>query len=264
MMNDTTSGKEDRMSTSSTHPPVTVHIRESGNASTNVVGFQDSSLPSSERTVQEEHRELRRQISDIYAMLQQLSHPVPPQTPAPVATVSPSRTPASRSSPPLPDIPVSTRVLSTVARPLFRDPLPAPSVEALPVAQQALGAPPATHHHVRSTRKVPAPKEFSGTSKDKAQARIWLHAARRWLALTAEDEPDHVRVDMFATLLQGSAQTWFTNMQMRAEQKRTPLTLQAVFDAFVKTYEGGLSQKMAEHKLGRSSMGRATARISLP
>ena len=50
-------------------------------------------------------------------------------------------------------------------------------------------------------------------------------------------------------MLDGSALTWFMNLQTRAERESRELTLQQVFDAFVKTYEGGLSQRLGEQEL---------------
>ena len=104
--------------------------------------------------------------------------------------------------------------------------------------------------------KVPEPEKFGGSTKDKAQARGWLLAVKRWLELTTAGDTDHFRVLMFATLLKDSALSWFNNMQTRADAKRAELTLQQVFDKFVETYEGSVTVKMSEGKLNTLVYGK--------
>ena len=103
---------------------------------------------------------------------------------------------------------------------------------------------------------MPEPEKFGGSSKEKAQARGWLLSVKRWLELTTDDDDDHHRVLMFATLLKDSALQWFNNMQVRAETNRTELTLQLVFDTFVKTYEGSVTLKVSEGKLSTLIYGK--------
>jgi hypothetical protein len=53
-------------------------------------------------------------------------------------------------------------------------------------------------------RKAVAPNKWKGTSQDQA-AKTFLYSSRIYLSLTCEGEPDDVLVNMFATLLEGSA-----------------------------------------------------------
>ncbi|MGH9652397.1 MAG: hypothetical protein ACRD6B_02910 [Bryobacteraceae bacterium] len=84
---------------------------------------------------------------------------------------------------------------------------------------------------------------------ERPKARMFLHAASTWLRLTCEGETEEVRVAMFSTLLADSAQTWFTNLEARAQREQRALSLQELFDRFIETYEGGLSRRLAEQQL---------------
>src|ERR1700712_971202 len=187
-----------------------------------------------------------------------------PPAPATFPTSTVPQTPTSHSSPPFPTIPDSVRPSSTVARPLFREPLPAPAVPQ--ISGQPFSPPSATPPTPDSSAavvgprsrsvKVPEPEKFGGSTKDKAQARGWLLSVKRWLELTTAGDTDHFRVLMFATLLKDSALSWFNNMQTRADAKRAELTLQQVFDKFVETYEGSVTVKISEGKLNTLVYGK--------
>ena len=200
---------------------------------------------------------LRRMLTNVLERL-------PPPAPVTLPTSTIPRTPTSLSSPPLPTIPDSVRPSSTVTRPLFRDPLPAPAapqMSELPFSPSLATPPvpdsPAAVVGFRSRSvKVPAPEKFGGSTKDKAQARGWLLSVKRWLELTTAGDTDHFRVLMFATLLKDSALSWFNNMQTRADAKRAELTLQQVFDKFVETYEGSVTVKISEGKLNTLVYGK--------
>ena len=69
------------------------------------------------------------------------------------------------------------------------------------------------------------------------------------MRLTAEEESEDTRILLFANVLKDSALTWYFNFSKRAEMQNTSLTLQDYFDEFMRTYEGGLAQTMAEQKL---------------
>lgn len=259
MNQDTNEGKEALDSPSSTQRPA-VNIRDSGNASTNVIGVQSSSPSSVTRDLEVENRALYQRLAVMEDMLRrmQLSTGV---TPIPSAEHPLPHTPAPRSSPSLPEIPPSDRPTPTVARALFREPPPAPTAPTTtvtnpPAPSQLSDLAPVTQRPHQ--RRVPEPVKFGGTSKERTGARTWLQSARNWLALSAEGESDAIRVMMFATLLQGSAVTWFMNLQTRTEREGGVLTLQGVFNAFVKTYEGGLSQRLGEQRLNSLVYGKGS------
>ena len=78
---------------------------------------------------------------------------------------------------------------------------------------------------------------------------MWLQSMVFYLKLAGEGETEENLILMFANVLTGSALKWFTNLHARAERLGRILTLQDYFDDFMRTYEGGLAQKMAEQKL---------------
>jgi hypothetical protein len=104
--------------------------------------------------------------------------------------------------------------------------------------------------------KVPNPKLFTGSMKERANADTWLHSVNGWLRLAAPAESDEVLILLFATVLDDSPKKWLMNFQHRAEAAGRRLTLQDVFDEFVLTYFGGLSQKMAEQQLNTLVYGK--------
>ena len=112
------------------------------------------------------------------------------------------------------------------------------------------GVPSITNEPVRVARqrKAVAPNKFKGTSQDPS-AKTFLYSSRVYLTLTCEGEPEDVLVNMFATLLEGSALNWFMNLQSRAARDSKVLTLAEVFDAFLKTYESDSTRRLADLQL---------------
>jgi hypothetical protein len=76
------------------------------------------------------------------------------------------------------------------------------------------------------------------------------------MKLTAEGESDITLLAMFGNVLKGTALKWFSNLGKRAKREGRQLTLQEVFDSFVRTYQGGLTQKTAEQKLNALVYGK--------
>jgi hypothetical protein len=221
--------------------------------STDVKETQSSSSAFPASTLEEENRDLRRRLEAMEGMMWSLLHP-----PAHSISAAPASTPISRSSPAYVPAPEPHRPPASVVRSLeFRQPPPAP------VAPNSTTSP----HRVEDvqssfppskprSRKVPAPEKFKGTAQERSTADTWLDSANDWLSLTAEGESEEVLIMMFGTVLEGSAKKWLGNLRKRAERERKQLTLQEVFDAFVRTYAGGLSQKMAEQKLATLVYGK--------
>ena len=85
---------------------------------------------------------------------------------------------------------------------------------------------------------------------------MWLQSMVFYLKLAGEGETEENLILMFANVLTGSALKWFTNLHARTERLGRILTLQDYFDDFMRTYEGGLAQKMAEQKLKTLVYGR--------
>jgi len=65
----------------------------------------------------------------------------------------------------------------------------------------------------------------------------------------ARDLDEDTRVDLFATLLDGDALVWFDNVKSLAESQHIALTLQALYDQFILTYDGSIAIKQDEAKL---------------
>ena len=61
---------------------------------------------------------------------------------------------------------------------------------------------------------------------------------------------------MFATLLEGPAEDWYYRLLRKTEAKHQQLTMQLVFDEFVRKYESGLSRSMAETQLNELTYGK--------
>lgn len=160
------------------------------------------------------------------------------------------RTPTTRRTlPPIPEVPRSAglapRSLFQSARPLAASVLPpvAPTFPA-PVLAVPISASESSLPIIR--RRVEAPTKFKGTPQETAGARVWLSAARIYLSLAAENEQEHVLVNMFSLLLDGSAQAWFTTLQQRLGDA---LTLEVLFAEFVLKYVSVFNSETADLKL---------------
>lgn len=170
-------------------------------------------------------------------------------------------TPLSRSSVPhVPQIeqrqPPSSAVRSLSFRPPPTAPL-APSNSTTSFSGGGIDHSPPPSSIPRSRNlKVNVPEKFGGTSQERATADLWLQSVVFWMKLTAEGESDSTLIMMFGNVLKNTALKWFTNFTKRAEREGRHLTLQDYFDAFVRTYEGGLAQKMAEQKLNALVYGK--------
>ena len=225
-------------------------------SNSNDVKETDPSLRS--LSLEEENRDLRRRLDQTDALVQRLLSLPAYSIPAEPSSVS--HTPLSRS-PAYVRVPEQRRPPSSAVRSLsFRQPPPAPiapSSAALPDEGEEEEMPPSPSLTVRSRNlKVPVPKLFAGTMKERASADTWLHSVAGWLRLAAPGESDEVLILLFATVLDISPKKWLMNFQHRAEAAGRQLTLQDVFDEFVLTYFGGLSQKMAEQQLNSLVYGK--------
>ena len=206
-----------------------------------------------------ENRELRHRLEMVEAIMQRY---LPTSgTPLPNTATAPTATPISRSS--IPHVPAidPRRPPSSVMRSLtFRPPPAAPLAPSNPTTSSNgmdidQSSSPSSKPRSRNL-KVNVPEKFGGTSQERATADLWLQSVVFWMRLTAEGESDSTLIMMFGNVLKGTALKWFTNFSKRAEREGTPLTLQDVFDGFVRTYEGGLAQKMAEQKLNALVYGK--------
>jgi hypothetical protein len=183
----------------------------------------------------------------------------PSGTPLPLAHTA--STPLSRSSiPHVPSIERHQPPSSAVRSLSFRPPPTAPLAPSDPTASfSGVGidhsSPSSSTPRPRSL-KVNVPEKFGGTSQERATADLWLQSVVFWMRLTAEGESDSTLIMMFGNVLKNTALKWFTNFTKRAEREGRQLTLQDYFDAFVRTYEGGLAQKMAEQKLNALVYGK--------
>ena len=227
-------------------------------SSNNVEDLKESPTPAGTlEEVREENRDLRYRLEAMEAMMQRL---LPPSA-TPFSTGSTPATPVSR--PGIPRVPTVEphRPPSSVVRSLsFRPAPPAPTAPSNPITSPATAevdqsppplSKPRSHH-----LKVHVPEKFSGTTQERVNSVIWLDEVVGWMRLTAAGESDDVLIEMFRNVLKGTAAKWFLNFRKRAERQGTQLTLQDVFDAFVRTYQGGLSQKMAEQKLNSLVYGK--------
>jgi hypothetical protein len=188
--------------------------------------------------------------------------------PAPVERSSTSRTPTSHSSPVIVRLPESRRPIPSAVRSLsFRQPSPAPraSISAtvtLPNGQEEedeQSSPPSPKGPSRALKANP-PKLFEGSSKEKAHAGMWLRKAAGWLKLTAPGENNETLITMFATVLGDSPSKWLQNLQDQKAAAGRVLTLQDVFDEFMRTYHGGVSEKLAEQQLNSLVYGKGECR----
>jgi hypothetical protein len=91
----------------------------------------------------------------------------------------------------------------------------------------------------RVTRKVHQPEPFSGTPQEKLGARRWLEKVRDWMLLVHEGEDDSILVMIFGNALLDTAADWFRTIRRKAEATNTLLTLQTVFDEFLRQFDGG-------------------------
>ena len=208
----------------------------------------------------EENRDLRQQMREMRAMMQSLLSP--PQTGTPLTVAHTAATPTtSHSSIPEVPTPEHRRPPSSAVRSLsFRPPPVAPLAPSNPasfpietnVVSSSLQSPAPRPLNL----KVPIPDKFAGTNQEKATADLWLQSVIFWMRLTAEGASDSTLVMMFATVLKGGALVWFNNFKKRREAKGNAPVLQDFFEDFVRTYEGGLAQKMAEQKLNSLVYGR--------
>jgi hypothetical protein len=206
--------------------------------------------------VLEENRDLRHRMEVMEAMMQRF---LPPAA-TPISLPPSATTPVSRSSVPhVPTIP--RRPPSSAVRSLsFRPPPPAPLAPSNPTASpdgaEVDRSSPTSSKPRSRTLRVNVPDKFGGTSQERASADLWLESVVGWMKLTAEGESDSTLVMMFGNVLKGTALKWFSNLGKRAKREGIQLTLQDVFDSFVRTYEGGLAQKMAEQKLNALVYGK--------
>jgi hypothetical protein len=212
----------------------------------------DVKSPLSPSTLEEENRDLRRKMELMEAMMQKLLTPA--VNPTSMEPLSAPR--SSRSSPATVRVPPAQRPPLSVARSLqFRQPPLAPvatTSAAAPIDDHPSSAPPKS----RSVIRVSPPQKFSGTARERSRADTWLGSVNDWLALTAEGLDDDKLIMTFGTVLDGSAQTWLRNLRNRADARNETLTLQDVFDIFMATYAGGMSQKMAEQRLNALVYGK--------
>jgi hypothetical protein len=207
--------------------------------------------------VLEENRDLRHRMEAMEAMMQRF---LPPAA-TPISTGPTATTPVSRSS--IPHVPTiePRRPPSSAVRSLsFRPPPPAPIAPSNPTTflkgvEVDQSSPPPSKPRSRNLR-VHVPDKFGGSTQERATADLWLQSVVFWMRLTAEGESDDALIMMFGNVLKGTALKWFSNFRIRAERERRQLTLQDVFDGFVRTYEGGLAQKMAEQKLNALVYGK--------
>ena len=193
-----------------------------------------------------------------------------PHTPMTTST-GPQQTPPPRSTP-LPTIPESAQSPLSIAtrRSLFVEgpsvpaPGPAASVASNAADSESLSG---TTSSLLGAMDAPSPilvkilvdgkPTFTGkTMADKADARGFLRSVKRWMLASLKHESDAARVEVFRSMLLGPAGKWFEGVQTSHEEHGSTLTLQQAFDAFIKTYEGTVSLKMAEAQLNNLVYGR--------
>ena len=206
--------------------------------------------------LEEENLELRSRLGAMEAMLQRLIHPladsVPVDPPVP-------RTPLSRPTTAYVPTPATPRPTPSSKKSLsFREPPAAPVAPTGTTPSSEVGEVHSSSpsSKPRSRKGLGTPEKFKGTTQERAHAEVWLNFTDDWLRLTAEGETDEVLVMSFGQVLDGTAKTWFHNLRTRAKREGTRLTLQDVYDAFVRTYVGGVSQKTAEQKLNSLVYGK--------
>ncbi len=107
----------------------------------------------------------------------------------------------------------------------------------------------------RVTRKVHQPEKFSGTTQEKLGGREWLEDIRDWMRLVHEGEDDSILVMIFGNALHGTAGTWFRNLSRTAQLTNTPLTLQMVFDEFLRQFDGGIVTSVIQDQYNSLTYG---------
>ena len=222
--------------------------------------------------VQEENRYLHQRIGEMEAAIQQLlRQSAPPTVPEPERTLTtpapppaPEHTPATPASrlsvPRVPAVGLHQPTASVVRSLTFRLPPPAPTAPSTPAPSlNTAEVPPSLPSLLRPRShvvKVDHPDKFGGSKEDRAYIYPWLDEVVGWMNLSAPGESDEVYVAMFRSVLKKPASVWYRNFTTRTVSQGKPLTIQAVFNAFVRTYQGGLSQKMAEQKLNSLVYGK--------
>lgn len=181
----------------------------------------------------------------------------PPQTPPPRSTPLPTIPESAQS-------PASRRALFVEGPPV---PAPGPAASAASNAAETLSPIQGTTSSLLGAMDAPSPlllqilvnakPTFSGkTTADKGDARGFLRSVNRWMQASLKHESDAARVEVFRSMLLGPAGKWFEGLQTSHEMSGSTLTLQQAFDAFIKTYEGTVSHKMAEAQLNNLVYGR--------
>lgn len=202
-----------------------------------------------------------------------IGHPTTyvPHTPTPL-------THSRRVLPPIPEGPRSTRLEPRSLVNAFQSPLlPRSSPSSVPIPPPASSSTPAPavvaptttvppggtlvnstdgvqvgRHRVKSV----APSKFKGTTQEMNAARSFLFAARQYLKEAARSgEPDDVLVDLFGSLLEGNALTWFMNLIGKAERENRLLTLAELFESFIDTYEPDNGPVLADIELNSMTYG---------
>jgi len=97
--------------------------------------------------------------------------------------------------------------------------------------------------------KVNPPKNFSGRLAERDGAETWLGLAMNWLTIAGKNQPESVRVLMFATLLESEAHTWFQTMQQVAAGDNAELTVRELASLFPIKYVGGTTYMMRQQEL---------------
>ena len=200
----------------------------------------------------EQNKGLRDQLNRMEELMQRfiaVSTAPLPSTMTPAARAL-ATTPASRSSiGVVRDVdprPPTARSLS------FRPPEVAPIAPSSTLAtslNEADSPPPSNSQHHFPGLKVNVPTPFSGTTRERATAKLWLESVITWMELTASGRSERTLILLFSNVLKDGALLWYHNLRNRAESEGKVLTLQNYFDDFVKTYEGALSQLTAQQQL---------------
>jgi hypothetical protein len=107
----------------------------------------------------------------------------------------------------------------------------------------------------RVTRKVHQPEKFSGTTQEKLVGRDWLEDMRDWMQLVHEGEDDRILVMIFGNALSGTAGSWFRTLSRKALLTNTPLTLQMVFDEFLRQFDGGIVTPVIQEQYNSLTYG---------
>ena len=172
------------------------------------------------------------------------THDRPADTPP---TRPPLRTPLSRSS--IGEVRDVEPRLPPARRLGFQEPQVAPlapsSLLASPL-HEAEAHPPTTRYR---SLKVNIPKPFTGSTTERANAKLWLESVIVWMELTAEGSSEKTLIALFSTALADGALQWFHNFRKKGEAENRAYSLQDYFDQFIRTYDGALSDMVAEQQL---------------